>query len=191
MSKSVVLLLIVFLVALGSGFIAGFTAQRQPMGPGPKPEPRSWLERELKLSDTQKEQMRAIWSEHMRSGSTTQPVDKRRQYARERDDAVVALLTAEQKAEYDRIRQTYDAKVAELNQQREAQFKAAVEKSKAILNPEQQKVYEEILKKGPPGGRGGWGRGNRPGGPESQPASGPGAGPGPGDMEPFRGPHNH
>lgn len=159
-SKVIQVLVIVFIVALGSGIVIG---KKFPMATKPDSHERSRLSDELKLNDDQREKMRNIWQEVVRGGSRQGGFDRRRQLAKERDEAIAAIMTKEQKPAYDAVLATYSQQVAELSKEREATFQKAVEQTKAILDPGQRAKYEELLAKGT------FGPGRRPGtGPSTQ-----------------------
>lgn len=163
MSKQIILTIVLFVVALGSGIVVGMNVKRGGDREGGE---RSFLADELKLTPTQRDQMREIWQEMAHGGARR---DAYRTIQKERDEEVVALLTPDQKAAYDKIQEKATQKIAELNKERDAAFQKAVEKTKAILDPQQRVKYEEILKRGP--GAGGP-RGRRE---ATQPATAPAA----------------
>jgi Spy/CpxP family protein refolding chaperone len=176
MSRLHILIISLFTVALGTGIVVGMGMTRAPAAR----DGRSWLTDQLNLTPEQSQQMKAVW-ENVR-GSSKPRNDARMQYRKERDDALQALLTPEQKAAYAKLVEHYNAEIAELNRQQEAEFQAAAERTKKILNEQQRARYDELLKKGFRGGPGG------PGGPRGDhgPGHGPG-GPG-GDHGPDHGP---
>jgi hypothetical protein len=111
----------------------------------------SILSTELQLTQEQRDKMREIWSD---SGLHRDGFDRRRQMQKERDDAVVALLTPEQRKSYDQVQERFTQQMAEMAKEREAMFQKAVERTKAILNDKQRAKYVELLKNGslgPPG----------------------------------------
>jgi hypothetical protein len=165
MSRLHLLIISLFTVALGTGIVVGMGMMKAP----PPREGRSWLEEKLALKPEQSEQMKQIW-EGVR-GSSKPRNDTRMQYRKERDDALQALLTPDQKAAYAKMVDHYNAEIAELNKQQEAEFQAAAERTKTILNEQQRAMYEDLLKKGFRGGPGG------PGGPRGDHDHGPGHGP--------------
>jgi hypothetical protein len=143
-----------FLIALGTGIVVGMGVSRSPKAK----ERGSWLSEELNLTPDQSEKMKSIWSDISRPGGG---FERRRQMQRERDEAVQALLTEEQKAAYTTIVDKYNLQMAELNHEREQAFLAAVESTKEILNDAQRAKYDELLRRGFRGGRGdGPGRGS-------------------------------
>ena len=89
--------------------------------------------------------MDEIWNAVMRDSRRFQS-DQRQAFQKQRDEAVRAILAEEQKVKYDAVLKDYANKMAELGKAREKAFQEAVEKTKLILNAEQQKKYEEWLK---------------------------------------------
>jgi DNA primase len=122
--------------------------------------------------------MAEIWSALSRPGPTsTSPAsqpstgpaddfDRRRALAKSRDEAIRRLVPAEKQPELEKIFEDFSAQMTELSERRRRTYEAAVEKTKAILTPEQREKYEKILaERGPshhgqgPGGPGrGWPR---------------------------------
>lgn len=154
MSKQIVLSVILFVVALGSGIVIGIYLPHARHGP---PMSESILATELQLTQDQRDKMREIWSD---AGLHRDGFDKRRQMQKERDDSVIALLTPEQRKSYDQIQERYSQQTAEMAKEREAIFQKAIERTKAILSDKQRAKYEELLRNGslgppggPPGGR--------------------------------------
>jgi Spy/CpxP family protein refolding chaperone len=174
MTKIKVLLMVAFVAVFAAGGAVGLSVSRahhRPHGP-------SWLAAELGLSDAQREQMHQIWSETM-SNVFRNRWEQRRAIAEERDQAILDLLTDEQRTRYDAILEEYARKRKEMEAQREEAFKQAVERTKQILTPEQAAKYEELLKKRPERGPGDRrGRGDRRG-PPPGPWSGKPPHPGP------------
>jgi Spy/CpxP family protein refolding chaperone len=186
MTRTKAILAAAFLLAFAAGTSVGLFASRPavsqplPRPAGPRGGPESFLARELNLSKDQQEQMRKIWSEVMGPGGRG-PFDRRSALAQDRDQAVLALLTEEQRVKYDAILQDHAAKLEALSQERKRAFENAVERTKEILTPEQAAKYEELMKKqrdrGPGGPPGFSGPGGPPGrGPRHRhtaPTSGP------------------
>jgi Spy/CpxP family protein refolding chaperone len=168
MTRTTLILLAAFLLAFAAGTSVGLFAnwpassESPPSLPPPRASrphggPESFLARELGLTAEQQEQMKQIWSEVMSPGGRG-PLDRRSALAQERDQAVLALLTEEQRSRYDAIQQDYAARVEALSQERKKAFDGAVERTKAILTPEQAAKYEDLMKRqrergpsGPPG----------------------------------------
>jgi Spy/CpxP family protein refolding chaperone len=152
-----VLLVIGFLVALGAGVIIGMEL-RQPASatanvPAPAATrgatgaggPGGMLTARLGLTPEQQEQMKRIWSETAHRGGR-EADERRRQFRKERDDAIAALVRPEDRPKYDAAVQHYADRQAAMEREWRSSFQAAVEKTKAILAPDQAKRYEEFLK---------------------------------------------
>jgi len=149
MTKTKVLLVVAFAAAFAAGVAVGFAVwgdRHRSHGP-------SWLAAELDLTDTQKEQMHEIWSEVM-SEAFRDHWQRRRAMAEQRDQAILDLLTDAQRTQYDAILQTYAERREAMEEERKAAFQQAVERTKAILTPEQAAKYEELIKRGPKHGPG-------------------------------------
>jgi Spy/CpxP family protein refolding chaperone len=89
--------------------------------------------------------------------------DRRKSIQKQRDEAIRQLVPLEKQAELDKITEGYTRQMAEMAEQRHQAFAAAVEKTKAILTPEQRKKYDEVLARKSEGRRAGgheWGRGS-------------------------------
>jgi Spy/CpxP family protein refolding chaperone len=131
--------------------------------PGPDRGPVGFLERFLDLNAEQKQQMAKIWSEVARRKPWEQE-EKRRQFRKEKDDAIAALVRPEDYGKFDQILKTYADRLAALEQEERAAFAKAEEQTKAILRPEQREKYENFLKQHAGDRRGGPGGGGRDGG---------------------------
>jgi hypothetical protein len=160
------LIISLFTIALGTGIVVGMGMTRPPAPP--HDGSRSWLADKLQLSPEQSDQIMALWSENLHD-SWKRRSDTVKQYRKERDDAMMALLTPEQKASYDKIVDRYNGEIAELNREQDAKFQASVDKTKQILDDQQRQIYEELLKKGL--------RGDRFGPPHDGPGGPPGTHP--------------
>lgn len=152
MTRFKVILFVSFLLT----FVAGTSLGLLTSWPKSRSPHRSRLWRELNLSEEQRNQMREIWSEVMGSRR-----EKRRTLARERDEDIVALLTDEQRPQYEQIVREYKKKMDELSQERQRRIQEAVERTKQILTPEQARKYEELRKQRREKGRRRRGPGNR------------------------------
>jgi Spy/CpxP family protein refolding chaperone len=150
------LLVVGFVIAFGAGMVVG-PRVIHPAAPPPTSRPSGptgWLTTELNLSADQQEQLKKIWSETARRGNREQE-ERRRQYRRERDEAIAALIRPEDKGDYDQVLKTYSEKTAAMEQQWRNAFQASVEKTKQILTPVQRARYDELLKRGTDRGPGG------------------------------------
>ena len=146
-------IVIVFAAGVSVGLLAGRVKARRPVH-------RSRLASELCLTSQQQEQMGAIWSEVMPPRPGPGGGSERSLPREERDDAILALLTEQQRPEYDSILENYQRRMEELSANRRKAFDEAVQKTKQILTPEQAKKYDEMLRRrrerrpGPGGPRG-------------------------------------
>lgn len=99
--------------------------------------------------------MEAIWSRE-ESGDDSR-MSMRTLYE-ERNEAIRALMPEAQQEDLDRIYAEFEEKKAAYSEARRVRHEENVAKTMAILTPEQQKQYEEVLSKfggrGPKGGRG-------------------------------------
>lgn len=164
MSKTKIILAVTFLLVFAAGAVVGTV---RPLvvpgghhgGPG---EPRSWFARELGLTPEQQDQMHRIWAEQAPGTRERDHGDRRREFQRQRDDAIKAMLTDEQRGKYDAIQKEYADHLTDLAKERQAAFQQAVERTKAILTPQQVEKYDALLKKRNEGGPGGPGGGPPP-----------------------------
>ena len=145
--KPMTLLFGAFALALAAGVSGGLLLARLPNAPTDGPAgvaPVSPLAAELGLSPPQAEQMRTIW-EGVRD--TAQAcLDDARRLQKQRDDALVSLLNDQQKEKFEKISQEYADSFAELNRKRDKEFQKAVGQTRKVLNDEQWRKYERILK---------------------------------------------
>ena len=147
-SRQLLLTVLVFVVALGSGAVIGWNLPHHRNSP--RPQERSWLADELKLTSDQREKMRSIWSAMLPEGQGRQGRhnDTRRQLIRERDEGIAALIPAEKKADYEKVLAHFQQQEEEMSREREKAFAKAVEQTKLILNPEQRVKYEQTAEGG-------------------------------------------
>jgi Spy/CpxP family protein refolding chaperone len=139
---------------------------------GHPPRPRSWLVTELNLTRDQQDQMQKIWSETMESAFRQQE-ERRAALAKERDQAIAALLSADQRSKYEAVRQDYARKMEELSADRKRAFDEAVARTKRILTPRQAAKYDELMSRQREHGREGGPPPPEFRGPRHHPASGP------------------
>jgi Spy/CpxP family protein refolding chaperone len=164
MTKTKTILAVAFFLVFAAGAVVGtvrphvldFGRPHNPGGPGTegRRDGGSFLTRELGLTPDQQHQMKDIWSAMPALGR--EHGERRREFQKQRDDAVVALLTPDQRAKYDAIQKDYSDRLAAMQQERQQAFQQAVEKTKSILTPDQAAKYETFLKQrrdtGGPGG---------------------------------------
>lgn len=156
-ARGKLLLVLSFVLTLGAGIVVGMGLNKAVIGGSPvvngptppplapPPNPGSWFVKELGLSAEQSEQMKSIWSQAM-EGTGRELFDRRRSLYRDRDKAIEAIYTEDQRTERERIRREYDAKLAENSKERDKLVQTAVEKTKAMLSDEQRAKYEKMLR---------------------------------------------
>jgi len=153
MNKTRVMLILIaaFAVTLAAGGVAGYALRSSghhaarlsgPPDPEARP-PHNHLPELLQLTEEQESKIDAIWKA---LGDSSRSRDQRQAFQKQREEAVLAILTEEQKVKYNAVLKDYAAKIADLGKARDKAFQEAVEKTKLILNAEQQKKYEEWLK---------------------------------------------
>ena len=147
MTKTLLILIACFCIALAAGVAVGVAVDRF----AGRPHRGSRLESNLKLSKEQREQMRATWAGAIRKERETRRKERegREKLQKEREQAVQELLTKEQKVKYQEVMQKYEKAIAALAAERRAPFDEAVENTRKILTEEQRKKYEELMKQGP------------------------------------------
>lgn len=121
----------------------------------------AWLSQELDLSSDQREKMRDIWSNTAREMDG----DAGRRASHEKDDQVRAILSDEQKDEYNEIMATFRSRKHEIDDSRRERHETAIEETMAILTEDQQEAFKHILVSQKKRGRGGpkdGGKGKRP-----------------------------
>src|SRR5258708_3053114 len=123
-TESKIVLVLAFVLTLAAGLAAGLWGARYMNGRQVQTvAPNSPLD-ELQLTADQTQHMRKIW-ESVRD--TAQSCLTRGQLLRQqRDKAMEALLTDEQKARFEKGNQDYEAQVLALNNHREQVFQIAV-----------------------------------------------------------------
>jgi Spy/CpxP family protein refolding chaperone len=171
--KSRLIFFTCFFITFGAGTAVGMLWAT----PAPKPSRDPFLS-ELDLTQEQRDKIKGFWTEAMKNGWQREQRDA---VFKEREAAMKAMLTDEQKAKQEEIQKVFQSKMDEMNAASKRSRDEAYEKTKAILNPDQLVKYEEMRKKRFEGREGRDGReGRGPGGP---PHGGPtfgGFGPGPG-----------
>jgi len=134
------MVVVCFLVAFAAGVGVGLALRHRPA----VPPVHSVLVRELNLTPEQGKKVLEIWS-RARDALREQFHEQREAVAKQRDEAIRALLTKEQTPRYEQITADYQRKRDELGEQRKKLFRQAVEQTKEILTEDQRARYEEIL----------------------------------------------
>jgi Spy/CpxP family protein refolding chaperone len=151
-----------FAISFAAGLMVGFETHTPPaeasaphmpattrgFGPG-----RSMLKDALNLTPEQQEKMKKIWAP--RQG------DPRREARDERDAAMLALLSPEQKTQYDQIQKQYQDRINAMETDFREDFQRKVKETDEILSPEQSAKYHEFLNRHQPFEHGPRDRGDR------------------------------
>lgn len=146
MTRTKLIVVVCFCLALVAGGLVGYALGRRD----PRHRSReSWIADELDLSVDQREKMKRIWSD-VHQQMRTLGRSRRSEIRATRDQAIRNLLNEDQKADYDTIMADYDRAMKEMETRRRAVFDSAVEKTRAILTPEQREKYETLLRDRPP-----------------------------------------
>jgi Spy/CpxP family protein refolding chaperone len=104
---------------------------------------RSFLLAALNLTPDQQEKMKTIWADG--GDFRREQMDRRNQCRTDRDDALVGLMSPDQKTKYDEIQKDYREKLDAIDQEFRAEFQRKVDETMKILTPEQQAKYRELL----------------------------------------------
>lgn len=152
MTKAIVV--IGFLVSFSAGLIVGMETRRTTTAaPTTRPSGRgSFITAELNLTPQQQEEMKKIWSDQS-SHNWRDQEDHRRQFRKERDEAIAALVPAGEKSKLDDISKKYSEHLATMDREMRDGFQKKVEATNAILTPEQRSKYAEFLRRHQWGGR--------------------------------------
>lgn len=134
-SKRTVLFVLMFVVALAAGAVAGKLAARPA-------QPES-LSDELRLTPAQQAQMRKIW-ESVQDTADACRKDAQAAQKAERDQ-LLGMLTAEQRAKYAQLTSKTAVKIMELNDRRRAAVRDAIGQTERLLSDRQRKEYRQII----------------------------------------------
>ncbi len=134
-----------FIVAFAAGLMVGINRQpAAPQAPGEKrPDRGSWLADQLQLTPEQQERMSEIWEGARRGGH--QQGDRRRELRDARDKAIADLVRPEDRAAYEQALRDYEKGAEALEAEWKSAFQQSVERTRAILTPEQRDKYETIM----------------------------------------------
>lgn len=142
MSKTKIILLLAFVLAIGAGVAVGVLSARTL--PAAAPQRDSWLAQELELTAEQQDSMQSIWNDLLRNRGR-EYAEQWKNLQQERDVAMRGLLSSDQKQAADRIDQQFAEKARLLWKQAEAEFTAASAKSRQMLNESQKVKYDALL----------------------------------------------
>ena len=154
-----------FLVAFSAGFVVGIVSHAPPAEAGspnvvaPRPATtrsfgggRGILPAALNLTPEQQEKMKKIWQSgppRAHGGD-----DPRNQAREQRDAAIQAMLTPEEKIRYDDIQKSFQDRMASLDRELREDFQRKVKETDEILTSEQSVKYHEFLSRHQPFDRG-------------------------------------
>jgi Spy/CpxP family protein refolding chaperone len=173
-------------------FVAGLTigraypTPRPPVVAAPTTQPDAGsgfptIDKQLDLSPTQKLQMEKIWKDaHAKTDALSHQF---REFDRDRDGSIKAMLDPDQQEQYLEIQHQRDEHVNALRAEISTTMKAAEKETRELLSPDQQKKFDEIVKHGPRHGPpplmmgGGPPHFHHHGGPDTEPGDGPDSAP--------------
>jgi Spy/CpxP family protein refolding chaperone len=156
--RKIFLLLSTVVLMLGAGVVVGrlslaplphaAIAQTQP------DRPRPWFD-QLALSSQQRQQMDAIWNDTKQKLHNLSMMDRRRELDKQRDESIRALLSGQQLASYEQINRDFHAGLDELDKERQKLIDDANQRSRALLDDNQKKLWDDQSKRPRDHGRGG------------------------------------
>jgi Spy/CpxP family protein refolding chaperone len=149
-----IVLVIGFVFAFSAGLVCGLAVRGHDVQASPAPltrpttseGPGGLLATELGLTPEQREQMKRIWGDNARTLRHQQD-QRRAQARRERDEAIAALVRAEDRQTYDQVLRAHTDRLAEIERELRASWQNGVEETRKILTPEQRTKYEDFLKR--------------------------------------------
>ncbi|MDB5291374.1 MAG: hypothetical protein JWL69_2615 [Phycisphaerales bacterium] len=142
MRRPTIIVVLMFVLALGAGVVAGKLSARvsQPAAE----RTATSLTTQLDLSSDQRAQMQHIW-EHVREVAHRCARDKET-LKKEHEDAVVSLLTDAQKVKYAELTKNANTDKEKIDTLEKQTFEDAVKKTREMLNDQQRLAYDQILK---------------------------------------------
>jgi hypothetical protein len=135
-------------LVLAAGLSVGRLTARLPLdrpllGAG-SADQRSWLADQLGLRPDQRQQMDAIWKQTWPQMEKT--FEARRDLDKQRDQAIQALLDPQQRIAYQKTLDEFRARREDLFKQRNQLMQDANAQSRALLDEDQQKVWDVLTK---------------------------------------------
>jgi len=168
MTSSKIILTMTVILALCAGVVGGRLSSRLQeehrdthVGPPPSGHgPNNWMSEQLKLSADQKQQMDSIWNDTKPKIEKT--FERQQLMDRERDEAIADLLGPAQWAAYSKLINDFRARRKDIDSERADLFKDANERSRALLNDDQKKAWDEFSRGGRDRRHGGRGSSTKP-----------------------------
>ena len=105
---------------------------------------QSVLVEELDLTPDQRREIQRIWSEVAENHSPV-PMEEIEKVDAERWQAIEQLLTPQQRTQYARIQERFEARMQELDGGDRGRIAQAEEQTRQLLTPAQREKYERIL----------------------------------------------
>ena len=135
-----------FVIAFAAGIMTGLVLHR-PGGPNAQDRGgrQSFMANQLGLNADQQAKMKAIWENVGHRGPGNDSRAKRGAIRREQEEAIAGLIHTSDEPAYDKIIADTKAKLDAIDAESRQQFQQAVEKTKAMLTPEQLKKYDVLL----------------------------------------------
>jgi Spy/CpxP family protein refolding chaperone len=141
-AKATVVLVLAYVLALAAGTTSGVLAER--LRAPNNDNAAAPLAVQLQLTDDQRDRMRQMWEQ---AQQTVDDCYKQAQsIERERDQALVDLLTDEQKAKFAPMDKAYAEQFAALAARRTEAFEDAFDKTEQLLSSDQKTKYEQIVR---------------------------------------------
>jgi Spy/CpxP family protein refolding chaperone len=138
------------ILALGAGVFAGMAVSRMPITSAQANDnvqaavaDHLSIADELHLSDTQRDQMRKIWEKVRYTARDT--YSQAQEIQKDRDAAILAMLSDSQKAQYAALTQQAAEKFAKLSTERQQAFQEGVQATQTILSDSQRATYNRII----------------------------------------------
>ena len=138
-----IVLVLMFVLALGAGR-SGRQAVIAPPTISNVPTEGGTLSDQLHLSPDQREKMQKIWEKV--AATSQECIEGAKRVQKEQDDALMEMLTPEQRPRYQALTIQSADKFEKLKARRKAAFRDAVAMSNGILDETQRRIYMEIIK---------------------------------------------
>ena len=148
MRRLTILMIGVAVLTFGAGIVAEkLTSHLQASdagGDNPAAGQTSWILQPLRLNDQQTQHMRGIWESVNDAARDCE--NQRSSLRKDCDQAVFSLLTPEQKTQYNQKMTEYQTSLDDVDKRQREAFRKGVQQTNAILTPQQQDKYRQILK---------------------------------------------